>query len=209
MIKYFITFCFIINSFIIFSQNLYSDKTIKEIRNYYNQITSELIKVNPEVFTFSETIGYIDKNGDTTLYEGEGDSGDQKISIYKINNRIVRIVDFYSGSSGSYHEGKTEYTIKNDTLIFVFVSQGEHSYDMNLGNPTKLKEERIYYNKGKPYVHVKREFDGLAANRKSFYKQKSEIASKKHDNFYIELLQEILTNYKSNNMSYYDNKYER
>jgi len=188
---------------------LYSDKVIKEIRNYYNQTTSELLKVNPEVFTFSDCIGFIDENGDTILYEGDGDNGVQKISIYKIKNNIVRVVDFNSGSSGSYHEAETEYTIKNGTLIFVFVSQGEHSYDMNLGNPTKLKEERIYYNKGKPYLHVKREFDGLAKDQKSFYKQKNEIASEKYDNFYIELLQEILTNYNSNNMSYYDNKYER
>ncbi len=99
--------------------------------------------------------------------------------------------------------------IKNDTLIFVFVSQGEHSYDMNLGNPTKLKEGLIYYNKGKPYVHVKREYDGLAANQDSFYNQKNERTSKKYDNFYIELLLEILTNYNSNSMSNYKEKYER
>ncbi len=192
-----------------FAQKLYSDPTIKNIRSAYSTITQWVYVTKPEVFEFVDGSAYIDEKGDT-IYEGEGEL--RIISIYKKDNKIIRIVDQYSAYEGEARTRSVEYNLFNDSLIFVFISQSTQSYVETEGKGFDLSmtEDRIYFKKLKPYYHLCKSYYGFTNLLKDFSKEaKQEEIDVRRDDGYVESLNEIKDNFLIKNMKVYERVIER
>lgn len=192
-----------------FAQKLYSDATIKNIRSEYSTINQWISATKPEVFKFVDGSAYIDEKGDT-IYEGEGEL--RIISIYKKENKIIRIEDQYSAYEGEARTRSVEYNLFNDSLIFVFICQSTQSYIETEGKGFDLSmtEERIYFKKLKPYYSLFKSYYGFTNLLKDFSKEaQQEEIDVREDNSYVESLNEIKGNYLKNNMRVYERVTER
>ncbi len=208
MLKQLIISLLLTNSLTILAQDLYSDARVKWIRNYFNDVNRITLNENPDVYNYSYCGRYINETGDT-VFEGECEA--REIKIFKNNKQVIKVVDRNFGGEGTDHEIKKEYYIKNDTIIFLFITSRRmnYNYDPKLGNPIYLQEERIYFKNGEEYYHLMREFEGHTSNEDELYKEEQTEIHKKDTEYYVYGLNEILDNFYKNNMTFFEEKIEK
>jgi hypothetical protein len=191
------------------AQDLYSDAEIKKIRVRCSTINLWVSDTNAEVFTFIDGSAFIDENGDT-IYEGEGEQ--RTVSIYKKDNKIIRITDQYASYEGEARLRSIEYNLYNDTLIFVFTTESVQSYvpQEDKGFHLYKSEDRIYFKNLTPYYHLARSFSGYTSDLTDFAKDSlQEETGTLNDTMFIDNLNEIKTNYLTHYMKVYERVIEK
>ncbi len=198
------TSIFIIISLVTIAQRQFTDLVIKDIRTKYNKITDLIPVSKVDRYESIKKDFYIEYNGDT-VYQGENEI--REINIYLYNNKIIRINEsLISMVNGDQVTNTREYSVFNDTLIFVFITNRTEGFvkHNNLGYKNTIYEKRMYFKNEKPYYHLNRSFEGFTSQLDSLYKNvKQEESDTKNDEMYFDLYKEIIENFKKKNMDIY------